>query len=56
MARKTTPGPDPERLKIDGDWDAAAGKAVNKPIPASGAPDRETRPRTKKPLGKKPKG
>jgi len=33
------PGPEPERLKIDGDWKDAVKKALNKPKPPAGWPD-----------------
>jgi hypothetical protein len=32
-----TRGPKPQRLKIDGDWEAAVGKAVKKAPPAKHA-------------------
>ncbi len=32
------PGPEPERLKIDGTWEEAAAKALKKKRPASGWP------------------
>ncbi len=32
------PGPEPERLKIDGDWEDAVSKALNKKKPADGWP------------------
>lgn len=49
------PGPEPDRLKIDGDWESAAGKAVTKPVPPGGVPDRDKPPK-QKPHGAKPKG
>ncbi|MEZ6234938.1 MAG: hypothetical protein R3B68_12170 [Phycisphaerales bacterium] len=58
-AKDRTPGPDPERLKINIDWDKAAEKAVTKPVPPGGVPDRDKPPmpqRKKKPSGEKPKG
>ena len=40
------PGPDPERLKVEGDWEEAMGKALKKKKPAEGwpksKPDQET--------------
>ena len=33
------PGPEPDRLKIDGDWKDAVKKALNKPRPEGGWPD-----------------
>jgi hypothetical protein len=41
MAKKKAPkppGPEPERLKIDGDWEDAAKKALEKKRPADGWP------------------
>ena len=32
------PGPEPDRLKIDGDWEDAVKKALSKPRPAEGWP------------------
>lgn len=34
--RPPKPGPEPERLKIDGDWEDAVKEALNKPKPAEG--------------------
>lgn len=31
---KSPPSPEPERLKIDGDWESAVGKALKKKPPA----------------------
>lgn len=38
------PGPDPERLKIDGDWEEAMKKAVGKDRPDGGWPEKDTEP------------
>lgn len=35
------PGPEPERLKIDEDWESAVHKALKKDRPQEGGPDRE---------------
>ncbi|MEM9751767.1 MAG: hypothetical protein AAF916_00110 [Planctomycetota bacterium] len=35
------PGPDPERVKIDGDWEDAIKQAMGKPKPENGWPDPE---------------
>ena len=35
------PGPEPERVKIDGDWQEAAKKALGKPKPEGGWPKAE---------------
>ena len=37
--KKITPGPEADRLKIDGDWKSAVKKALNKPKPAEGWPE-----------------
>lgn len=40
MAKEqANPGPDPDRLKIDGDWKDAIGKALDKEKPPEGWPD-----------------
>lgn len=47
----STPGPDPERLKLDGDWADRMGDALKKPIPPEGVPDQPgkgSKPRKKK--------
>ena len=36
---KPPPGPEPERLKIDEDWEDAVTKVLNKPKPSEGWPD-----------------
>ena len=36
---KSDPGPEPERLKIEGDWEDAMKRAMEKPKPAEGWPD-----------------
>ena len=33
-------GPEPERLKLDGDWEEAMGEAMKKPRPEDGWPDK----------------
>ncbi len=38
---KQNPGPEPERLKIDGDWEDAVKKAMGRPKPAEGWPEPE---------------
>ena len=35
---RTAKGPEPERLKINGDWKAAVRMAMQKPKPANGWP------------------
>jgi hypothetical protein len=35
---RTAKGPEPERLKINGNWKAAVRQAMQKPKPASGWP------------------
>lgn len=50
-------GPDPDRLKLDTDWEDAMGDAMSKPVPEEGVPDQPgkgTRPRKKKGSGEKP--
>lgn len=37
--KKSKPGPDPERLKIEGDWEEAAKKAMQKKRPPEGWPN-----------------
>ena len=52
------PGPDPDRLKLDGDWEARIGDALAKPVPPEGVPDapgKGSKPRKKKGPGDKPK-
>ncbi len=39
--RKKRPGPDPERVKIEGDWEEAVGEALKKPRPEDGWPKPE---------------
>jgi hypothetical protein len=36
--KRTAKGPEPERLKIEGDWKAAVRTAMQKPKPAGGWP------------------
>ncbi|GJM20034.1 MAG: hypothetical protein DHS20C14_22470 [Phycisphaeraceae bacterium] len=44
------PGPDPERLKIDGDWEDRMGEALDRPRPEKGWPkDGEPGPDDDKP-------
>ena len=38
---KSRTGSDPDRLKIEGDWKAAVGKAIKKRRPAGGWPKPE---------------
>lgn len=38
-ARDSKPGPDPDRLKIDGDWEDRMSDAIKKPVPDEGVPD-----------------
>ena len=35
------PGPEPDRLKIDGDWEDAIKQAIGKPKPPDGWPDQD---------------
>jgi hypothetical protein len=37
--RKNTPGPKPDHLKLEGDWEEAVAKAVRKKKPEEGWPD-----------------
>ncbi len=34
-------GPEPDRVKIDMDWEQAVGKALKKPRPKEGVPDKK---------------
>jgi hypothetical protein len=36
--RKRKPGPPPERVKIEGNWENAIGHAISRPRPKSGWP------------------
>ncbi len=36
---KSKPGPEEERLKLDGDWEDAVKKAMDRPRPEDGWPD-----------------
>ena len=45
---KSQPGPDPDRLKIEGDWEEAVGRALEKKRPAEGWPEPPPPPRKKK--------
>jgi hypothetical protein len=38
LPRRTTHGPEPERLKIQGDWKDAVSAALRKPKPPGGWP------------------
>ena len=40
-SKDTAPGPDPERLKIDGDWKDAVKKALETPPPCESDDDQE---------------
>jgi hypothetical protein len=46
LLEKAKPGPEPERLKIDGDWKDAVGRALRREKPKGGWPDEK--PRKKK--------
>ncbi len=48
MIGKATPGPEPEHLKIDGDWRAAVGKALEKKRPPEGWPKPKAKGKRKK--------
>jgi len=39
-AKKRSPGPDPETLKLSGDWEDRVGDALAKPRPPEGWPER----------------
>ena len=41
MTDKKTTGPKPDRLKIDGNWEDAIGKALKKKRPENGWPEPE---------------
>lgn len=41
MCDKKDPGPDPDRLKLEGDWEEAIGDALKKDRPPGGWPDRQ---------------
>jgi len=43
------PGPEPERLKIEGNWEAAAGKAIKKKRPEGGWPKPEPKKKAPEP-------
>jgi hypothetical protein len=56
------PGPDPDRLVIEGDWGSAVQKAMGRKRPVSGWPKPEPKPKKPKPApsikkkrGRKPK-
>jgi len=38
--REGQPGPDPERLKIEGDWEDATDKMLRKKRPSEGWPEK----------------
>ncbi|MCH7876214.1 MAG: hypothetical protein IH965_13055 [Gemmatimonadetes bacterium] len=44
MGTEAKPGPEPERLKIEDDWEKAMGKALKKKKPAEGWPKQGTPP------------
>lgn len=54
MAEKKRRGPEPERLKLEGDWEALVGEALRKPLPPGGwdkpkpMPQRSPKPKAKK--------
>ena len=37
--QEQSPGPEPERLKLDGDWEQLVGKALKKKRPKEGWPN-----------------
>ncbi len=41
LDEKPKPGPDPDRLKVEGEWTKAIGKALKKKRPEGGWPKRE---------------
>jgi len=43
--RRSPPGPEPETVRIDLTFEEAVRKALQKPIPPGGIPERPTRPR-----------
>jgi len=49
MAAKRTPGPEPDRLKIEADWEEAMKRALAKPRPPEGWPGLKKKGRAKKP-------
>jgi hypothetical protein len=59
--KKNTPGPAPERLKIEGDWESAVGRSLRVVKPAEGwpkpdpVPQRAPKTRKKKGPGGQPK-
>jgi hypothetical protein len=61
-SKTSKPGPDPDRLVIEGDWESAVQKAMHKVKPSNGWPKTEPKPRKPKPepamkkkRGRKPK-
>jgi hypothetical protein len=49
--QRQKPGPDPDRLKLDGDWAERVGEALERSIPPEGVPDQHgkgSKPRKKK--------
>jgi hypothetical protein len=40
-------GPKPDRVKIEGDWEGAVGKALNKPRPKDGWPEEKKKKKRK---------
>lgn len=45
---KGSPGPAPDRLRLEGDWQSAITEAVRKPKPPEGWPVRPAKPRKKR--------
>lgn len=50
-AKKKSRGPDAERIKIEGDWEAVVGRALTVERPAGGFPKPEPRYRPRKKRG-----
>lgn len=46
--KKRKTGPDPERVKIDDDWESAIGKALRKERPKEGWPKKPEKEETDK--------
>ena len=53
---KRTPGAEPETLKIDVPFEEAVRRALAKPIPPGGVPDKPMRPRRSKGMRNAPEG
>ena len=45
MTAKAKPGPAPERVKIDGDWESAVGKALKKKAAAKDKSGKKKNPK-----------